>query len=36
MTGGRTAARFGTATRQHGDLGAEIVTAVGRVLVFGV
>lgn len=37
MAGGRAAARFGAAARQHGDLGAEVVAAADRrMLVFGV
>lgn len=37
MTGGRTPACFRAASRQHGDLGAEVVTAADRrMLVFGV
>lgn len=37
VAGGRAAACFGAAARQHGDLSAEVVAAAdGRVLVLGV
>lgn len=37
VTRGRTAAHFGAASRQHGDLGAEVITAAdGWMLVLGV